>query len=256
MAPQFSMAPAAKSGIGNAEVVMKEGEQLLGHLEGKAPLLLLAWRGPDPDQRPLRLRFDRLELPHHERQQIGGHDGGFRETDQLPARGVGGLADDGHIGDGGEVGGDDHREIEFGLIGWLIPAGKGASRIGRLELGGGHHPLTPVRAGVLAAIQAAQLVVQLAGEAEGELRGARGQGRGKPERDRLRACIAADLLSRDALPAMQQVGCLDIQFGGIQHDLRCPLAHLEIDRLLTGKGKVGQMWRQRNPVSHGSDLDR
>jgi hypothetical protein len=74
------------------------------------------------------------------------------------------VVDDVGIGDGRVAFIDDQRDVEGGLEGRLVEAGKGAAGVGRLKLSDG-----VVALGGLGEIEAAQLVVEDAGVAMSQL---------------------------------------------------------------------------------------
>jgi hypothetical protein len=60
----------------------------------------------------------------------------------------------------------DQRELEYGLERRLVPAGEGAARIRRLELGDRQRGFASVVAGERAAVEPAEFVVQDPGECQ------------------------------------------------------------------------------------------
>ena len=65
-----------------------------------------------------------------------------------------------HVGERDAVGGHDERHVERGLEGGLVPTRQAAARVRRLELRDRRDPRLAVRARVLRAVEAAQLVAQ------------------------------------------------------------------------------------------------
>jgi len=164
------------------------------------------------------------------------------------------FADDGHVRDGRQVGRHHDREVEGGLMRGLIPARERAPGVGGLELCGRHGAFRAIRARVLTAIEATQLIVQHAGEAERYLHRPRRQGLTECERHRFGLGVPTDLRSRDGVSRMQQVSGLDVELGRVEHDLGGGLAHLDLDRLLAPKGEIGQVRAQGEPIFQGSDF--
>ena len=80
------------------------------------------------------------------------------------AVGVGRAVDLGAVGDREEAGVDDERDAEHRLEVGLVPARERPPAVGGLHLGRGDHLLGAVVVGVRAAVEAAQLVVEDAGE--------------------------------------------------------------------------------------------
>ena len=140
----------------------------------------------------------------------------WKRTAHLPSARV--LVGDGHIGDGGEVVGDDQRDVEGGFDGGLVPAGEGAASVGGLELRRGQRARRAVVAAVLAAVEAAQLIVQRAGEAQAERRLAGREFAVEGHRQRF-GLLVHDGDAHGLLAAGQDCdGGGDGEFGGVERD--------------------------------------
>ena len=158
-----------RQGIRDAEVVVHVAERGDAVLQREAAQLLLTPRCPDPHERAvLRVAFDARHVAHDEREQVGGHRGRTLERDGLASsRGrLGGS--DGHVGDGLQLLRHDERDVERCLHLGFVPAGERTTGVRCLELRRRETTLDAVAVHVGAAVEAAQLVVQLAGEVEAQ----------------------------------------------------------------------------------------
>ena len=129
--------------IGHGEVLPEEAQGERRHLECERAEMPLPRNGPDPDRDPVRLDgVGRLQRPDHERQEIRGHRDGRREGHRLFAA-LRHAPDTGHrrVGDRRQRLVHDQRHLKDRLERGLVPAGKRAAGVGRLELGDRQHRL-------------------------------------------------------------------------------------------------------------------
>src|SRR5204863_6132506 len=138
----------------------------------------------------------------------------------------------------------------------LVPAGKRAPGVGGLELRGREGPADAGGILIRAAIEAAQLVVEDAGEREAEPPLA---GRDR-RRERQPAALETFLQRHRGLRAIAAVALeprvRDRELGGIEDDLRGRLAHGEGDRLDAGERRRHQIRLEPDLVTCWDDVTR
>ena len=148
--------------VGDAEVVIEVTQQVYRYVEREPSLLFLAARRINPhDGAVVRRPLDAAELADDEGKQIRRHDGRLAELQPLESRFDLTLSNDAHVRYRDEFRGNEERDLERRLDGWLVPAGERPSRVGRLQLRRGKILLGAVRVGVPAPIEPSELVIQL-----------------------------------------------------------------------------------------------
>ena len=182
-----------RQGIRDAEVVVHVAERGDAVLQREPAQLLLTARRPDPHERAVvRVALDARHVAHDEREQVGGHRGRTFERDGLAsARGRPGGSD-GHVGDGLQLLRHDQRDVERCLHLGFVPAGECAPGVRCLELRRRETTLNAVAAHIGAAVEAAQLVVQLPGEVEAQHHASRRERRRETQRHALLLLIVLD----------------------------------------------------------------
>ena len=200
IAPQFSIAPAAKSGMAmwssfskrvrDAEVAVEVVKQLDAEVERELPLTLLPRSRPHADQGPAgRPLLDGPEIAYDERQQIGRHHRRVAERDAPQPAGQVRLRYGERVRDGREVRRHDEGEPELRLQRGLVPAWESPAGVRGLELRRGQMALRAVFVDVPAAVEPPQQVVQHAGELDVEPGRADGQRPVEAESHRLRLLV-------------------------------------------------------------------
>jgi hypothetical protein len=129
----------------DAEDLGEVVDNLVGALESQLALVLEASGGVDSDGEILSVVLasgevlDVFKVTESPSQEVGAHDGGTVERNNLCAR-LAALLDFllRHVGQGGLVLGDFNLEVEGCLEVGLVEAGEGSTSIARLELGGQH----------------------------------------------------------------------------------------------------------------------
>ncbi len=187
--------------------------------------------------------------PTRKATQIGGHLGSGEELEGvLAVAGAGGVGGDGAVGDGGVALVDDQGDVEGGLEGGLVEAGKGAAGVGGLELGDG---VVAVRG--FGEIEAAQFIVEDAGELDGRwwlCRRAADRGTVK-----VACCLS---LSRETVAVCSLSAGLDLDrlegdLDGVEGDGRAGLLQVHVDGLGAGVGGGLEVGRERERVVLGPD---
>ena len=241
-------------GVGDAVVVGEEPQRELAGLEGEPREVALAGQVHDAQRHAVDVeRLGQLETAHHERHQVGRHRHRVGEPHPHPAV-VGGLAVDlravrqRHDALGHHEG-DAEDRLEVGLV----PARERAAGVGRLELRR-RDRVRAVVVGVGRAVEAVQLVVQLAAEAHLERVGApvprarRGAAwRAAPRR---RARCRRRATSRP--PSPRSVASSIASSRAFTIDLVDPLVHLDghRDRAREGRGVEVGLQHQVVPRRH------
>ena len=129
-------------------------------------------------------RVRRHERADDERHEVCAHHHrvGEPHRDLRPVRtGPFRALDLGAVRDGHLIGVDDEGDAEHGLEVGFVPAGEGPPAVGRLHLARGDDALEAVLVAIRAAIEAAQLVVEDAGEGDDDLDRARFQPADRPD---------------------------------------------------------------------------
>jgi hypothetical protein len=129
----------------DAEDLGEVVDDLVSTLEGQLALVLEASGGVDSDGEVLSVVLasgeilDVFKVTESPSQEVGAHDGGTVERDNLGARLVA-LLDFllGHVGQGGLVLWDFNLEVESCLEVGLVETGEGSASIAGLELSGQH----------------------------------------------------------------------------------------------------------------------
>ena len=146
--------------VGDVEIIVEISQQLDRGVEGEPGLVLFASRGPYADFRAVgSVGLHRYDVADNKGQQVGGHYGGFAKPDGLEARPRRPFLHDRRVGYCLVFVGEDQRDVEYGLLGRLVPAGESPAGVGSLELGSCQVPGLPFRILVLRAIEADQPVV-------------------------------------------------------------------------------------------------
>ena len=140
-------------------------------------------------------------VPHDKRQEIRGHPGRAFECHRLAPRRCGLHPSDRHVRYGFQFRGDDERHLEGSLDRRFIPAGQCPPCIRRLKLRRREVPLRTVSRRVAAAIEAAQLVIQDAGEIEMQGGRARRERLREAQREAFPGIVIFDLARGKALPS-------------------------------------------------------
>ena len=197
-------------------------------------------------------RRARLELADDEGDQIGGHLHRVREHDFLLARvGQQGFAHDPGVGNGRQRLVHDQRDLKDRLERRLVPARKRPSCVGRFELRGRQRLGVPVGVRVSAAVEAAQLVVQEAGERDVQGVATGGQ---RPVEAQRRAFVRfVEESGAGERPAVR-VGNrhrLYVEFAGVEDEVAGFFPHDEFDRFLAREPVRGQVGRQPDDVAFG-----
>ena len=197
-------------------------------------------------------RRARLELADDEGDQIGGHLHRVREHDFLLARvGQRGFAHGPRVGNRGQRLVHDQRDLKDRLEPRLVPARKRAPRVGRFELRGRQRLGVPVGVRVGAAVEAAQLVVQDAGERD--MQGV-ATGRQRPVEAQRRTFVRfIEESGAGERPAVhiRNRHRLHVEFAGIEHEVARFFPHDEFDRFLARETVRGQVGRQPDDVTLG-----
>mmetsp|Transcript_4817 Transcript_4817/g.19309 ORF Transcript_4817/g.19309 Transcript_4817/m.19309 type:complete len:310 (+) Transcript_4817:2850-3779(+) len=156
--------------IAEAEEAVVQVEAPAGDIEGIRARGALARRGVHLDEHAvLGALLDVVELAHAEGEKIGGHLRRGHEGDHALAP----FLDDSHlllwhVAEAREVAGHDQREVEDRLPRRFVPARKRTAGVQGLELRGAHDLLLAVGCGVVAAIEAGHLIVEVALVAHGQ----------------------------------------------------------------------------------------
>ncbi|MCL4486051.1 MAG: hypothetical protein M1537_06970 [Nitrospirae bacterium] len=223
--------------IGNPEVVVVPGKEPGRRVEGEPALLRPPDGGVDRDFDPRRTGRDPVPAPHRQVQEVGGHPGGALEDDRLETLGSRGPAPLRHVRKRRVPFGHDGGDGEGGLHAGLVEAGEGASRVGRLELGGRHHQGPALRVLSRAPVEPGEKVVDLSGEGDLEphplplLEHAPGG-----QDDPLRVRKEADFEGIGE-PLVEGLGPGDREPLRVQHELDGAPADLEVDPHLARKGR-------------------
>ena len=243
--------------IGDAEVIIKEPQHPRRSFQREPPLLLF------PSGRPHRhpgivdrFLLDRGQIPHHESQQVSGHNRRFGEHHRLIAGVQPRLVDNRRVGDRHHIGGNVQRQLKSGFARRFIPAGKGPPRVRGLELSGRQVSRFPFRVHILAAVKAAQLVVQLPGKAQIQL-GCAGIDRlGKRQDSRFPLLIQGNGRGPRALAALRQSSGVDGQLVGVQLDFRSRRGHLQVDNFQPVESELLEIGLQSNAIPGRSRILR
>ena len=243
--------------VGDLEVVLEEGERGLARLDGEGRQVLLARRGGDAQRDTGHVdRLAELEGADHQGHEVGRHRHGLGEADLLLAVAERLLAHHRAVGDGRQGLVDDQGHRKGGLAIRFVPTGKGPPGVGGLELRGGEHALAPV--GVLegAAVEAVQLVVELPREGEVQLpRPGLGPAL-EGERGPLLGLVECDRCGQGGPGRVGQLGVVDVELDGVEHDLPHGLEHLELDVGLAGEAGRVQVGCQDELVALRDDVPR
>ena len=163
-------------GVLDGEVIVVVVEVMLGGFDGESGEVDLVGRAADADGDVVGFAFGAGEVADQEGYEVGRHFGRGGEGLRVFAGSGGDVADHVGVRDDGVAGVDGKRDVEGGLERGLVEAGEGAAGVGGFELG------YSVVAGLgLREIEAAELVVQDAGEAVGDRDMAGGESLGEGE---------------------------------------------------------------------------
>ena len=155
--------------IRDAEVVVHVAERGDAVLQREAAQLLLTARRPDAHERAVGgVPLNACHVAHDEREQVGRHRGRPIERDGLASVRRRFTGSDGHVGDRLQLLQHDERDIERRLHRGFVPAGERAAGVSRLELRRGQTPFDAFAVHVGAAVETAQLIVQLTGESQAQ----------------------------------------------------------------------------------------
>jgi hypothetical protein len=125
-------------GVLDRVVGVVEVQVLLRRLQRESGQPLLVRRGADANLGSVGAAFKTHEVPHRERDQVGGHLRRGREANRVPALArAWRVGHDGAVRNGVIGGVHDRRQLKLRLHRRLVEARKHASRVGRLELGDG-----------------------------------------------------------------------------------------------------------------------
>ena len=216
--------------VGDAVVVLVPGEPVAADLDAEVGEVTLARHVDDPQRdraapgaRDLH-GLGGLERADDERDEVGAHRHRLAEAHGDLAGLQLGAADLRAVGDGQQIRLDDEGDVEHGLEVGLVEARERPPAVGDLHLGGGDDPLGAVVGRVGAAVPAAQLVVERAGEVDGDERGA--DLLGAVDRQPLGRLVERERpgLAVDGDPA-------DVELGGVEHDLLDDVVdgHVDVD---------------------------
>ena len=176
MQPRFSIAPAAKSGsasrstlsarVRDAVVVLEPAQREGADVEAEPGEVPLAGHVDDAQRDAVDVdRLGRLERADDERHEVGAHRHRVGEAHARPSPSPASVRPtSGPLDTASERRIDDQRDLEHRLEVGLVPARERAPAVGRLHLRGGDDLLGAVVVAVRAAVPAAQLVVEGAGE--------------------------------------------------------------------------------------------
>ena len=249
--------------VGDAEVVVEKGQQLDRRVQGELPLLLFAPGHPHAHPRAVgRLLLNVRQVADDEGQQVGGHHRrGVKDHLFETRRRAFAFRHDGRVGHRLHGLGNVEGNPEGGLDRRFVPAGQGAAGVGGLKLGGSQIRRFALRVGVLAAVKAPQLVVQLPGVRHFQMLVAH-QPLGRRARDADDGALAIGVvgnargrlfvLAANVAPARRRR--FDVNLGAVEHDLPDAGFHLHGDVHLAGEGKVIKIGGQRQFVVNGANI--
>ena len=227
--------------VGNAEVLGEEPQGVAADLGGVAGQMSLARRVHDAQGDAVHVdRIGGLEQAHDEGDQVGGHDHGRCEPDTATSAGLRRFLDDPTVGPGAEGVVDDEGDLEGGLEGWLVPAGKGAAGVGRLHLGGGDDVVVAGIVGEGRPVEAVQHVVE--DTFEDEVQGGR-SGRqllGEGQFGLLLVHVDVDPIGCERVATVGighvELGEADLELRRVEDDVADRLLDGDVDLDVTGKG--------------------
>jgi hypothetical protein len=198
---------------------------------------------------------DPVEVADGEEQEVGRHGRRGLEGDELPAARLRFHPGLGHVADDVVGGGDDDAQIVGRAELRLVPAGKEAPRVGRLELGE-QGALLALRAVIVEREQARGLGVDLARIIEAHPVAAGLDGSREPDGRRLLVGVGLDPLHRDFVRAVDrgEGRAADVEVGGIENDAVGRLRHLDVDRAHRTEDEVGRVGRRGDAVLQRPDV--
>ena len=251
------MRSSLSPGYGTAVVLLEEPQGEGGYFERELREMPLPRHGPDPDRDSVYLSSPGgRKRANHERQEVRGHRDGRGKGHRLFRA----IRDGPNFGDEGVRNRDqvfvhDQCELEYRLERGLVPAGKGAAGVRRLELSDRQRACAPAVAGERAAIEAAEPVVQDARECQKKPPRAGLERLGEAQDRSLRGLLQLD---RPGQPPPVMLDCR-----GVDREVRCVqdyfpgrLVDPHLDRFRTDKGGCGEVGLDLNIVSAGNDCPR
>ena len=235
-------------GVGNAEVVGEVLQAEGAGIEGEGRQRRLALGVDDPQRHAVHIDWlGGFERADHERQEVGRHLHGGAEVDPHAPIARGGARDLGTRGDGQQVIGHDERNVEGGLQIGLVPARERSPRTGRFELGGGNGVFDPVIAGVGRSVEAAELVVEHAGELDGHRGRTRFEGGGQLQCQALGRLVEPTGCVVRLVADLHPCGC-DGELGGVEHDAAGGFRDVDVDLDTAGERRRGQVGLEEQSI--------
>ena len=241
--------------IGNAEVIVEKGKHPGRGFQREPPLLLLAPGRPHRYPGIVgRFLLNGSQIPHHESQQVGGHNRGFGKPHRLVAGIQPGLVNNRRVGYRHHIGRDVQGQLKGRFARGFIPAGKGPAGVGSLELGRRQIGRFPLRIDILTAVKAAQLVIQLPGKAQIQLRRPGLYAFGKGNSRRFPFLVQDNGRGPLAFAILDQRGGVDGQFVGVQDDFGNRRGDFQVNDFQPVKGELFQVGLQGKAILAGTDL--
>ena len=215
-----------------------------------------AGHAPDAHRRAADVHgLGRLQFADHKGDQVGGHGDGVGEADHLPAV-LQLFGADGGVGHRGQIRIDDQDGGEDGLERRLVPAREGPAGIGRLKLCGGEEAEVARGVLVLAAVKAAELVVESALEREAKPPDAGGEGLGEGKTAALGRLVERDGggLRDPRRTFRRRTG--DAQLGRVEEDLRGRLVDGHRNGFFTRKRSGREVRLEAEVITSRDDVSR